>query len=49
MTWHTKFRTALSSRLGLELQYEYETRSSNDPEEAFKGHQVRMSLFVQGW
>lgn len=40
---------ALNSRLGLEVQYEYETRSSNDPEQAFTGHQLRTSLIVQGW
>jgi hypothetical protein len=38
---------ALSGSMGLEVEYEYETRSSNDPEQAFKGHQLRLSLLFR--
>ena len=39
----------LNGRMTLQMQYEYETRSSNDPEEGYRGHQVRMSLFTRLW
>lgn len=35
--------------LGLVLQYEYETRASNDPEQAYRGHQVGLSLRRRLW
>jgi len=39
----------LNGRMNLAVRYEYETRSSNDPEEGYQGHQLRMSLSRRIW
>ncbi len=38
---------ALGDQWGLNTQYEYETRASNDPEQDYTGHQLRVSFIMR--